>query len=159
MSVAWIFRAIVCSPGNMSQTTERNCDDCSRRIDELDSQVSTVRQPGTIDRCRVCFKETENSIECLGNRYACSGWSDLPVVSWSPPFRDNTNGLDGGCKYQWRVECEWCTLHSSRMQPSRHHDSRPVASNALNSHVSLCGISCRQCWPAPTTLAMTTLLG
>jgi len=105
-SVAWIFRAIVCSPGNMSQTIEQNCDDCSRRIDELDSQVPTVKQPGTIERCRVCFKETENTEACGGSIDTCSGWSDLTVVPWTEDFNDMTDNAPGGCEYQWRVECE-----------------------------------------------------
>lgn len=57
-------------------------------------------QPGMV--YRICFKETEGSSQCQLNRNSCSGWSNSP--SWSPPFRDDTDGRSGGCTYQWRIE-------------------------------------------------------
>jgi len=60
--------------------------------------------------CMICFKETEGSRECEGERDTCSGWAspgmDDDDVEWSEPFRDNTDGRPGGCKYQWRLICE-----------------------------------------------------
>ena len=56
-----------------------------------------------IDECRICFRETEGTVACQGNRFACSGWSKEP--SWSAQFRDDTDNRAGGCTYQWRLEC------------------------------------------------------
>ena len=84
----------------MSRTIERNGDDCSQRIDEVMSQIP-------ISRCRICFREIQGSDECQGSRYTCSGWSDLPVPSWTKWFRDDTDNRLGGCTYQWRAECKW----------------------------------------------------
>ena len=53
-------------------------------------------------KCRICFKETEWSTQCQGNRNSCSDWNWW----WTLPFRDDTDGRDGGCKYQWKVECK-----------------------------------------------------
>jgi len=91
----------------MSRTIARNGDDCSERIDEVESQVPAVQEQWRYSyaHCRVCFRETEGSSRCHGSRYSCSGWSDLPVPSWTEPFHDLTDGTDGGCTYQWRVEC------------------------------------------------------
>ena len=49
--------------------------------------------PTWIDVCRVCFKETEGSSQCQGNRQSCSGWSAPRVrnPSWTLPFRDDTD--------------------------------------------------------------------
>ena len=58
-----------------------------------------------IKSCRICFKETEGSSQCQGNRNSCSGWSNEENMSWTSPFRDDTDRRDGGCKYQWRIEC------------------------------------------------------
>jgi len=84
----------------------------SSRISALESQVTTVQsnltsvtEAGFIKRCRVCFNETEGSDQCQGSRSSCSGWSTSP--SWTLEFRDDTNNRGGGCKYQWRVECQW----------------------------------------------------
>ena len=93
----------------MSRTIARNGDDCSKRIDEVELQVPAVQEQWRYSyaRCRVCFRETEGSRRCHGSRYSCSGWSDLPVPWWTAPFRDLTDGRDGGCTYQWRVECRY----------------------------------------------------
>lgn len=68
----------------------------SRRLQRISSQV-----------CRVCFKETEGSSQCQGNRQSCSGWSapGLGSPSWTSPFRDDTDNRGGGCRYQWFLEC------------------------------------------------------
>jgi len=65
-----------------------------------------------VKRCRVCFQETENSDnQCTGGRDTCSGWSDTAwgnttLPQWTQPFRDDTDNRNGGCTYQWRIECE-----------------------------------------------------
>jgi len=51
---------------------------------------------------RMCFRETEGSSQCQGNRNSCSGWSSNPT--WTSPFRDDTDNRSGGCKYQWKIE-------------------------------------------------------
>lgn len=88
-------------------------DNMSPRIETLESLVMTFRtnltsliSAGFITRCRVCFQETEGSRQCQGSRESCSGWSTMSSPSWTLPFRDDTDGRSGGCKYQWRVECQ-----------------------------------------------------
>lgn len=58
-----------------------------------------------ITKCRICFKETEGSSQCQGNRNSCSAWSNIKNGEWTKPFRDDTDRRPGGCKYQWRSEC------------------------------------------------------
>jgi hypothetical protein len=58
-----------------------------------------------IVRCRICFRETEGSSQCQGNRNSCSAWSDLGA-DWTQAFRDDTDNRSGGCTYQWKVECQ-----------------------------------------------------
>lgn len=53
--------------------------------------------------CRVCFRETEGSSQCQGNRNSCSGWSN---GAWTAVFRDDTDSRGGGCNYSWRLECQ-----------------------------------------------------
>jgi len=93
----------------MSRTVARNGTELTQRFDEVESQVPAVQEQWRYSyaRCRVCFSETEGSSQCHGSRYSCSGWSDLPVPSWTAPFRDLTDGRGGGCTYQWRVECRY----------------------------------------------------
>ena len=61
----------------------------------------------TITRCRICFRETEGSSQCQGTRASCSGWASLTnrYPSWTSSFRDDTDNRGGGCRYQWRLEC------------------------------------------------------
>lgn len=72
--------------------------------------------PQPISACRICFEETEGSSQCQQKRKSCSHWSNTfahgdsgpSVVDkdyWTDPFRDDTDGRGGGCKYQWIVEC------------------------------------------------------
>ena len=60
-----------------------------------------------IEVCRVCFKETEGSSQCQGNRRSCSGWSTTGIKnpSWTLPFRDDTDNRGGGCAYYWYLDC------------------------------------------------------
>ena len=52
---------------------------------------------------RICFKETEQSSQCLeGISQSCSGFSSNP--DWTDYFRDDTDDRPGGCEYQWRIE-------------------------------------------------------
>jgi len=88
---------------NMSRVIERNDDECSRRIDAVESLVTAAA--ASISRCRVCFRETEGSSQCKGHRNTCSDWSNLSEPSWTKEFRDDTDNRYGGCTYQWRVEC------------------------------------------------------
>jgi len=53
--------------------------------------------------CRVCFRETEGSSQCQGNRDSCSGWSDGGLTQ---VFRDDTDSRSGGCNYSWKLECK-----------------------------------------------------
>ena len=65
------------------------------------------RPPKAIHVCRVCFKETEGSSQCQGNRQSCSGWS-APMIRnphWTLPFRDDTDNRGGGCAYRWYLDC------------------------------------------------------
>jgi len=82
----------------------------SSRVDTVSSQVQTIQSQITalssrrsITRCRLCFQEIEGSSQCQGSRHTCSGWSNSP--SWTAPFRDDTDGREGGCTYRWRLEC------------------------------------------------------
>ena len=56
--------------------------------------------------CRVCFKETEGSSQCQGNRQTCSGWSAKENPEWTLPFRDDTDNRGGGCAYYWFLDCQ-----------------------------------------------------
>ncbi len=59
-----------------------------------------------IRECRVCFQEIEGSSQCQDTRNSCSGWSSVQETGdWSLPFRDDTDDREGGCQYQWRLEC------------------------------------------------------
>jgi len=58
-----------------------------------------------VRRCRVCFYESEGSVACQDSRHTCSGWSDQGA-GWTDSFRDDTDHRAGGCRYQWRVECQ-----------------------------------------------------
>ncbi len=68
-----------------------------------DSIFQDSLKTGILKECRICFRETEGSSQCQGNRSSCSGWSSSP--SWTTPFRDDTDNRGGGCKYQWKLEC------------------------------------------------------
>lgn len=56
-----------------------------------------------ITECRICFQQTVNNPQCGGEGIFCSGWSSNP--GWSTAFFDDTDGREGGCKYQWKIEC------------------------------------------------------
>ena len=60
-----------------------------------------------VPQCRVCFRETEGSSQCQGNRNACSAWTTAkhPTGNWTQAFRDDTDNRAGGCYYQWKIEC------------------------------------------------------
>lgn len=48
---------------------------------------------------RICFKETEQSSQCLeGISHSCSGFSSNP--DWTDYFPDDTDDRPGGCEYQ-----------------------------------------------------------
>jgi len=123
----------------MSRTIARNGDDCSQRIDEVESQVPAVQEQWRYSyaRCRVCFRETEGSSRCQGSRCSCSGWSDLPVPSWTAPFHDVTDGRGGGCTYQWHVQCrrsresiynDTAELNASFCQPD---ETQPITTTTI----------------------------
>lgn len=84
-------------------------DDLKSELKRLKTQVNKQKQEleilktKAITACRICFQETEGSSQCQENRSSCSGWSTLP--EWTLPFRDDTDSREGGCKYQWRLEC------------------------------------------------------
>ena len=61
-----------------------------------------------VNQCRVCFRETEGSSQCQPKGIStCSGWSKIGSTgAWTQPFRDDTDNRGGGCKYQWRLECQ-----------------------------------------------------
>ena len=62
---------------------------------------------GFIQKCRICFKETEGSSQCQGVRNSCTAWASVTNgASWTKKFRDDTDGRSGGCKYQWSMECK-----------------------------------------------------
>ena len=75
----------------------------------------------SISGCRVCFKETESSSQCQGNRQRCSGWSEEENPEWTLPFRDDTDNRGGGCAYYWYLDCQppkWGeTLNCPRDRP------------------------------------------
>lgn len=61
-----------------------------------------ARSNTPVQKCRVCFQETEGSGQCRGNRNSCSGWSNAP--GWNAAFYDQTNH-NGACTYRWRLDC------------------------------------------------------
>lgn len=64
------------------------------------------RTEEAIQQCRVCFQEVEGSSQCQDARSSCSGWSSSQESGeWSLPFRDDTDDREGGCRYQWKLEC------------------------------------------------------
>nr|VFK78043.1 MAG: Collagen triple helix repeat-containing protein [Candidatus Kentron sp. SD] len=75
--------------------------------DKGDKGEPGAKPPNTITQCRICFRETEGSSQCQGTRSSCSGWASLTNKnpSWTAPFRDDTDGRGGGCRYQWKLEC------------------------------------------------------
>lgn len=88
---------------NMTTTVEQKDATCNQRIDRIESQIGNA---STVHRCRVCFKETEGSDQCQGNRHSCSGWSNEISPNWTLPFRDDTDNRWGGCVYQWYLDCD-----------------------------------------------------
>ncbi len=71
-------------------------------------KIESKRVPGGhFKMCRVCFKETEGSSQCQGNRQSCSEWSSRKNKNgdWTLPFRDDTDGRSGGCAYWWYLDC------------------------------------------------------
>ncbi|CAF2861956.1 unnamed protein product [Rotaria sp. Silwood2] len=68
----------------------------------LKAELAQVKAKA-VTGCRVCFQETEGSSQCQGTRNSCSSWS--MYADWTQPFRDDTDGREGGCHYQWKVEC------------------------------------------------------
>jgi len=68
----------------------------SKRSPEIEDEVT----------CRVCFQETEGSSQCQLSRKSCSSWAEAgKQTKWTAPFRDDTDGRSGGCKYQWFLDC------------------------------------------------------
>jgi len=83
--------------------SEKWANSISSEISELKKQHQLLLDR-SVKECRLCFKETEGSVACEKSRDSCSSWS--PSGSdWTAPFRDETDDRDGGCTYQWRVEC------------------------------------------------------
>ena len=58
-----------------------------------------------IEECRICFQEIEGSSQCQGTRNTCTGWSKSSPA-WTAWFRDDTDDRSGGCKYQWKIQCQ-----------------------------------------------------
>ena len=98
---------VCCLQDNMTTTMEQNKAACNQRMAAIESQIGQIDWNSSLSRCRICFKETEGSVGCEGNRSSCSGWSDETSPSWTAPFTDNTDDRPGGCEYQWRIECTW----------------------------------------------------
>ena len=75
--------------------------------------------------CRVCFKETEGSSQCQGNRQSCSGGSTSKPPAWTLPFRDDTDGRSGGCAYHWYLGCnsKSAAIYCPRDTPCQKHSS------------------------------------
>ena len=77
-------------------------------------------------------RETKGSSQCQGVRSSCTGQSTR--LSWTAPFRDDTDNRSGGCTYQWMIQssgayragfnmCQVCfreTEGSSQSQRNRH---------------------------------------
>jgi len=75
-------------------------------IAALNETIQTIQNtPQQPRECRVCFRELEGSSQCQGNRNSCSGWDITEPGKWTELFRDDTDNRDGGCHYQWVVEC------------------------------------------------------
>jgi len=77
-------------------------DELLKTIYEIKNKVQNISSE-KVSECRICFQETQGSSQCQGHRNSCSGWSNNP--SWSPYFRDDTDGRPGGCDYHWKIEC------------------------------------------------------
>lgn len=98
----------ICTPSMPGERARAIEDRLGALETQLGSVAQHVGQMGTVlatslRECRVCFRETEGSDQCQGERSSCSGWST--GSSWSAPFRDDTDGRSGGCKYSWLLEC------------------------------------------------------
>jgi hypothetical protein len=75
---------------------------------ELEGQVAGLQDQVNkrVTQCRVCFREIEGSNQCQGNRDSCSDWVGIgKAETWTQPFRDNTDGRNGSCMYQWGLLC------------------------------------------------------
>jgi len=105
----------------MTATAEQKKATCSQRIDEVESQIESV----PVTRCRICFKETENSVQCQLNRSSCSGWSNETSPAWTEPFRDDTDDRPHGCIYQWYIECQWAVCITVQLPPKMTNYTPP----------------------------------
>ncbi len=66
-----------------------------------------VAQCAPPPECRLCYEVTRNpNGQCWpANVVVCSGWSSSSDPAWTFPLSDDTDGRDGWCDYQFRVEC------------------------------------------------------
>jgi hypothetical protein len=75
----------------------------------VDSELANLQTKvnSKLSYCRLCFRETEGSSQCQGNRFSCSAYVSVsnPNGDWTVPYRDDTDNRNGGCTYQWKVEC------------------------------------------------------
>ena len=97
---------------NEDGTPVNTMEELRQELAGLNSELTRLRRAlATLDvesvrECRVCFNEREGSSQCGGTRNTCSGWSARGNIGeWSLPFRDDTDGREGGCQYQWTLEC------------------------------------------------------
>src|ERR1700686_1367443 len=57
--------------------------DLEAQIAKFQAQISR-----RISQCRICFRETEGTDQCQGNRASCSDWTGIgSSESWTQPFR------------------------------------------------------------------------
>lgn len=85
----------------------RVAKDAQDAVAALKSQIDGLKSK-SINRCQICFRETEGSDQCQGSRNSCSDWATVGQSDpkWTAPFRDDTDNRSGGCTYQWRLVCE-----------------------------------------------------
>ena len=87
------------------KSTEAQIREISSHLRSTPEFLERLRT-GQLRECQICFKETENSDQCQGQRSSCSDWSGPgSPPAWTAPFRDDTDRRRGGCTYQWSIQC------------------------------------------------------
>lgn len=96
----------------------------SKSISSLQSDLEALRQQieaqnasqqkaldllsqSVVHQARVCLHvvSDDDPGQCEGARDTCSEWTSVgPSTNWTKQYRDNTDGRNGGCLMQWRIE-------------------------------------------------------
>eukprot|EP01006_Ploeotia_vitrea_P058540 TRINITY_DN69658_c0_g1_i1.p1 TRINITY_DN69658_c0_g1~~TRINITY_DN69658_c0_g1_i1.p1 ORF type:complete len:216 (+),score=24.13 TRINITY_DN69658_c0_g1_i1:29-676(+) len=100
---------------------------------------------------QLCFRNSEDSSQCSFNGTTCTQWVGAGGISWTTPFRDDTDNRPGGCSYQWLINSRAApNVTEYRVDKCRVHFLESEGSSQCEgSRRSMSGWSTAANWTAP----------